>query len=144
MSARKATPRQLTAAMNKGLKLLATGAAYVKGPAGVGLVLRGFATRAPSGRLMITAAGRAEVPSTVPPGSVGQFTAAERATLEPLIVRAAVAAVRQAKAEADWDACSLRDPDVHRLCVVATSAQRETCRAGKALDRALAKLRGGK
>ena len=81
-----------------------------------------------------------------------QFTAAERATLEPLIVRAAVAAVRQARAEAAYDrhvpkggAAYERSVAIEtRLELACRDAHRETKAAGKALDRALAKLRGGK
>jgi hypothetical protein len=79
-----------------------------------------------------------------------RFTAAERATLEPLIVRAAVAAVRQAKTEAAYFAAVKKFVDAAsrgraaRLGNVAEEAQRETCAAGKTLDRAIRKLRGGK
>jgi hypothetical protein len=79
-----------------------------------------------------------------------RFTAAERATLDPLIVRAAVAAVRQAKAEAAYErAARLHVDEASRKAAVrcdtaAMVAKRETCAAGKALDRAIKKLRGGK
>jgi hypothetical protein len=73
-----------------------------------------------------------------------RFTAAERATLEPLIVRAAVAAVRQAKAEARWEKVPGDHPRLVQIGAKAEEAQRETCAAGKALARAIKKLRGGK
>jgi hypothetical protein len=81
-----------------------------------------------------------------------RFTAAERATLDPLIVRAAVAAVRQAEAEAAYDRHVPKGGAAYersvatemKLELAADDAQRETCTAGKALARALKKLRGGK
>jgi hypothetical protein len=80
--------------------------------------------------IAITAKGRADIGAPPPAEAPSRFTAAERTTLEPLIARAAVAAVRQAKTKAGSYA--------------ADEAQRETCAAGKALAAALKKLRGGK
>jgi hypothetical protein len=73
-----------------------------------------------------------------------RFTAAERAALEPLIVRAAVAAVRQAEAEAAKAREVSREGYTGDLDGSADAAFREACAAGKALGRAIRKLRGGK
>jgi len=73
-----------------------------------------------------------------------RFTEAERAILEPLIVRAAVAAVRQSKAEARWEKAPGDHSRLTQIGAAAEDAQRETCAAGKALARALRKIRGGK
>ncbi len=73
-----------------------------------------------------------------------RFTAAERATLEPLIVRAAVAAVRQSKAEATKAREVNREGYTGDLDGSADAAFRETCAAGKALAAALKTARGGK
>lgn len=80
------------------------------------------------------------------------FSLEERAALEPLIVDAAEAAVRQAEAEATYDSIVYPPSATYeervdaeaKIGAVAEVAQRETCRAGKALGDARAKLRGGK
>lgn len=71
------------------------------------------------------------------------FTAAEQAALETLIIAAAVACVEASRAEATWQRDSPRGVCGHlaKECI----ATRDTVfSAGKALDAALAKLRGGK
>lgn len=78
-----------------------------------------------------------------------RFTAAELAALEPIIVRAAVAAVRMSQT---YEAFALyvesRKPcnpeHLYGLDDAADNARLEMLDAGKALDRAMAKLRGGK
>lgn len=141
----------LTAPMRKTLTALASRFAslhYTKSTTGTALVIRGLATFVRGGEYVITDAGRRLIDDATQraahKSTPRRFTAAERAALEPLIVRAAVAAVRQAKAEATKAREVNREGYTGDLDGSADAAFRETCAAGKALARALAKLRGGK
>jgi hypothetical protein len=68
------------------------------------------------------------------------LTAAQVAVLQPLVARAAIAAVRQSKAESRWDKASCGHPRIVQIGAKAEDAQRETCAAGKALADAMKRL----
>jgi hypothetical protein len=76
-------------------------------------------------------------PKATPPDTL---TAAQVAELQPLVARAAMAAVRQSEAADLWNTVALGDRTASDSLsgVVATHA--ETCAAGKVLADALARL----
>lgn len=71
-----------------------------------------------------------------------RFAAAERATLEPLAVRCILAAVEASRAEAMWQKDSPKG-QCGDLAKRRVATRGEVLMAGKALDRAMRKIRGG-
>ncbi len=80
---------------------------------------------------------------TTPRRPVTGSVLTDRATLD-LVVAAAVAAVRQAEAAAEWANATGDEPNAQAIFSRAREARIDTCRAGKALADALRKTRGGK